>query len=100
MALQLEKEGINVGTIGQDENENSNSEKSPTGSTHGELDLPPFPRTYALSAFGIKLSEAELQARADGLDRWIRAVCQKYHLFPGVVQVILALPHISSLTCF
>jgi hypothetical protein len=56
-----------------------------------DTDFPPFPRTYTRSSFGIKLSESELQERVEGLDRWVRAVCQRYHLMTGVVQVSLCL---------
>jgi hypothetical protein len=91
--------------IGEEENESTTmatssaigtvTEKSAPGSVSvsnpsvdsTEMPLPPFPRTFARSAFGIKLGEAELQERAEGLDRWLRGLLQRYQLYSGVVQV-------------
>jgi hypothetical protein len=123
LALQLSKEEVNVGTIGDEENDsptaaasasvngNSNSnDKAPVGSgyrtnpsansTDGSLHLPlpPFPRTYARSTFGIKLGETELQERAEGLDRWLRALLQRYQLYSAVVQVLTPLSSVLLLT--
>jgi hypothetical protein len=101
LALQLEKEGLNVGTIGEDESDvaSTTGEKTrsagsmaqapvPAAATIAvEADFPPFPRTFARSSFGLKLSESDLQERAEGLDRWMRALCQRYHLMTEGVQV-------------
>lgn len=51
--------------------------------------LPPFPRTFKRSSFGIKLGEKDLLERANGLNRWMQAVCQQYHQFSYESQVNL-----------
>jgi hypothetical protein len=59
------------------------------GGAGGQNGLPPFPRTFKRSSFGIKLPEKDLQERCDSLDRWITGVCQMYFQFSGESQVRL-----------
>ena len=114
-ALKLSQEGVNIGVIGEEESESTSTTSSANAAAvksvsvatsassveSAELPLPLFPKTYTRSAFGFKLGEAELQERAEGLDRWVRALLQRYQLYSGVVQVSLLFclhPFSSTLT--
>jgi hypothetical protein len=48
-----------------------------------------FPSTHAKSAFGLKLSEPELQERARHLDLWMKEVLTSYHTYPDRAQLLI-----------
>ncbi len=46
-----------------------------------------FPPTQKRSAFGLGLTEDQLQQRCYLLNKWMQAVFNAYHLFPEEAQV-------------
>jgi hypothetical protein len=94
LALNLSNEGIDVGTIEDsmsvmsDSTDTKRNSYAPKSSFYESKELPPFPRTFKRSSFGIKLDEKALIERANGLDLWFRAVCGKYSEFSPQCQVI------------
>jgi hypothetical protein len=77
LALELDEHGVNVGAIGGDETETTlgatgatekpavrrrSGVKTSTGEIV-EISLPPFPESFIVSSFGIKLTDSQLQQR-------------------------------------
>jgi hypothetical protein len=76
LALELDEHGVNVGAIGGDETEGTEKParrrsgvKTATGEIV-EISLPPFPESFVVSSFGIKLTDSQLQQRYLVLPCW------------------------------
>ncbi|CAE7703553.1 unnamed protein product, partial [Symbiodinium microadriaticum] len=105
LALDISNEGVPVVSVdaagisvsitsdltGGSDTPNALIQKQQQGgaSSNGDATLPPFPRTYKRSSIGIGLPEADLQARSNGLDKWLRALMRAYHSYSPRVQGII-----------
>jgi hypothetical protein len=61
------------------------------------ISIPHFPRTYARSSLGFKLSELEIVTRVRNLDQWTRAIVKSYHILSNRSQLLLN--HFLNLDC-
>jgi hypothetical protein len=113
LAIDLSERGVNVGTIGNDEDtptpeptRRRSGAKTATGELV-ELYLPPFPESFVISSFGMKLTESQLQqrflqsdsqllltlclfSRCQKLHDWMRELLCCYHILPADCQSLIA----------
>jgi hypothetical protein len=112
LAIDLSEHGVNVGTIGNEEEatpepkRRRSSAKTSTGELI-ELYLPPFPESFVISSFGIKLTETQLQqrflsrplpvpsslhscCRCQKLHDWMRELLCCFHILPTECQSLIA----------
>jgi hypothetical protein len=87
LAESLSHYGVDVGDLEIDHDDDAVVITVQSAEAVKKTDLPPFPRSYKRSKFGIGLTEAQLQARCQEMDAWMKAVTLKYPLYNIQAQV-------------